>query len=111
MLPIEDYLVYGMDPGSFYRAVLANDLVTAIGSCHPAQSLISLKCLVGWLVNATPEICRGSYAHVDGWQHMSSNERRLHLERCKLIYTELEELELALRSDAYAKQKGVEDFG
>lgn len=96
---IYDYLVHGWHPGSFYTAVLANDFVSAMVLSHPANSILTLKNLASWIINAMPADARGSYDHVGLWLKTGPERRREILERCNLIYTTKEEMWLILKHD------------
>lgn len=95
--PIYNYLVHGYSPGSFFTSLLANDAMGAIQRSHPANQIPNLKNLVGWIQDKVPAIAYGSYELVQGWLDMTDDQRRPHLEGCGLIYTEYEEVEMALR--------------
>lgn len=90
-MPIAMYLVHGFDPGSFFSAVLANDFNRAIGASHPSNGMLTLKALVGWIVNVMPREAYGSHQTVQAWLSKSSAERRTILEKCGLIFSEQEE--------------------
>ena len=95
--PIFNYLVYGWEPGSFFTSLLANDFFGAVQHSHPANSIPALKKLCGWIRDALPNAAWGSYQQVQTWSQFSDLERRTLLESAGLIYTEREEVELALR--------------
>ena len=96
--PVYNYLVYGLDPGSFFRSVFANDFMMAISRSHPANTIESLKTVSGWILNACPEEAWGSYAKVDAWHKMEEKQRRAQLEAWDLVYTEEDEIMMALRN-------------
>ena len=95
--PLFNYLVHGFEPGSFWTAVLANDFFRAIQSSHPSNQIPALKATVGWIQDRFPEIAYGNYRMVTSWLDLSDADRRLCLENHGLIYTEKEEVEMALR--------------
>ena len=95
--PLYNYLIFGFSPGGFWTAVLANDFHGAIQRSHPANQVEALKHVSGWINDLFPRISWGSYAKVDGWTEMSSQQRRRHLEGADLIYTEQQEVQLALK--------------
>lgn len=98
--PIYNYLVYGFDPGSFFRSVLANDFMDAISRSHPANTIKALKNLVCWIVNELPAgTTHGSYEIVDAWIAMPKEERRVVLEQRRLIYTEQDEIIKVLKDE------------
>jgi hypothetical protein len=95
--PMYNYLVHGFNPGSCFTAVLANDFHGAISRSHPHNTVESLKALTGWIYDTVPRLARGNYKAVDEWCYLKDAERRLILERKKLIHTEQEEIMLTLK--------------
>jgi hypothetical protein len=98
--PMANYLVYGYEPGGFFTALLANDFFAAIQSSHPASTVEELKCLVGWINDCMPPEAYSSYHRVGEWLHLREDRRRAVLEKYELIYTEQEEIMLALRDES-----------
>lgn len=96
--PIYNYLVYGWQPGSFFTAVFANDFVIAMTRSHPANTIEALKHVSGWIINSCPRVAWGSYQKVDAWLAMDGSQRRKHLQDHGLVYTEQEEIVLALKN-------------
>lgn len=95
--PITNYLLYGLHPGNCFAALVANDAIRAIQSCHPANTIDSLKRLTGWMAAHLPASAGGSWAAIKYWHKLSDAARRSALEEAKLIYSEEEEIMLALR--------------
>lgn len=96
--PMANYLVYGYEPGSCFTAILANDFVSAIRSCHPVNSVESLKALAGWIHSDMPREAYGNYESVRAWLALDTEERRAILIHNRLIYTGREETWLALKN-------------
>ena len=94
--PLYNYLVYGFEPGSFWSAVLANDFMRAVQHSHPGNSIEALKSTVGWICDNFPEEAYGDSDKVILWQDLESVQRRRILESKDMIYTEQEEIMLAL---------------
>ena len=94
-----NYLVYGFEPGSFWTAVLANDWHRAISSSHPSNTIEHLKMASGWIHDSFPVESYGGYKNVKRWMELEPIERRMILEECRLIYTEQEEIMMALRGE------------
>jgi hypothetical protein len=95
-----NYLVHGLDPGSFFTALFANDAMAAIGHSHTSNTIVSLKTVVSWLQEYMTEgEAFGSYQKVEAWLTMPSNQRRKVLETLRLIYTEQEEIMLILKDE------------
>lgn len=97
--PIYNYLVYGLNPGSFFTSVFANDFMMAMARSHPANTIESLKTVSGWIRSACPEQAWGNYDQVRDWLKMDANRRRAHLVDCDLMYTEQQEIMLALKNE------------
>jgi hypothetical protein len=94
--PLYNYLVYGFEPGSFWSAVLANDFMRAVQHSHPGNDIPALKSTVGWIRDNFPEEAYGDSDKVILWQDLESVQRRQILESKDMIYTEQEEIMLAL---------------
>lgn len=102
--PVFNYFVYGLEPGSFYKSLLANDMFSAMNSCHPNNNVIGIKNLTGWLVNTGLRgTAFGNYGVVAEWLGKADSDRRKWLERVSLLYTEEEEVLKILREDPYDK--------
>jgi hypothetical protein len=97
--PMYNYLVFGFSPGSFFTSVLANDFVGAIQHSHPANSIPSLKKLVGWLADTAPRISFGDYDTVNAWLSMEEEHRYIALLDRRLIYSKEDELMLTLKGE------------
>ena len=95
--PLFNYLVYGFRPGSFWEAVLANDFMAAVSCSHPANDIPHLKNAVGWIQDSFPAESWGSVRDINNWIRLTSSQRRMILEQEGLIYTEQEEIMLALK--------------
>lgn len=93
-----NYLVYGLDPGSFFHAVLANDFRGAIIHAHNLTDMEILKRLISWMEDYMPNKAYGSYHKVDQWLEIPEHSRRLELEKSKLIFTVERETWETLRS-------------
>lgn len=101
--PLFNYLVHGYSPGSFWVAVLANDFAQAVQSSHPSNDMAALKHAVGWMRDAFPLEAYGSYLTVDAWTDLSVLERRMILEAHDLVYSEQEEIMMALQGKTAQK--------
>ena len=64
--PAEDYVERGYPPGSFLRAVLANNLVEAFAHAD-AVNLAAMHTWAAWLWNEAPRNCWGSPERVATW--------------------------------------------
>lgn len=63
---IERYLDHGINPGSFLRAVLENNLKEAVG-CADEENLRNLPAFVSYFYNEVPKASWGSPAEVEAW--------------------------------------------
>lgn len=95
--PMFNYLVYGFEPGGFFKGWYANDASSIIRS-HPGNSVEGLKDLMKWMLNCMPEPAWGTHNNVNNWLKMKDEDRRFVLEHCKLIYTEQEEIFMLLKN-------------
>lgn len=96
--PMFNYLVYGYQPGSCFTAILANDFIGAVRHSHPANTVEAFKSLAGWISDTLPREVYGSYAKVDVWCDLTSAGRRPILEKYNIVYTEKEEVWIALQN-------------
>lgn len=94
--PMYNYLVQGWPPGSFFTALLANDMFRAVSGSHPSNSISSLKTLVGWIQDKFPPVSYGCQGAVTNWVNSSAEYRRYELEGRRLIYTPEEETMLLI---------------
>ena len=95
-----EYFVCGLEPGSFFTAVLANNFTAAMASSHPANSILGLKNLAGWMRSTmTHGKAWGDYKTVKKWLAMSEFERRAVLVEHRLLYSEQQEIMLALKNE------------
>ena len=95
--PMYNYLVHGYSPGSFFTSVLANDFHGAIARSHPGNTIEALKHLGGWITDCAPREAKGSYNNVEVWCSLPADIRRSILEDYELIYTEHQEVMMALQ--------------
>jgi hypothetical protein len=89
-VPMYNYLVFGLEPGSFFMGWYANDAMSII-RCHSATAVESLKDLSKWMLNCMPPDAKGSHEKVKAWTKMSSADRRKILEEWDLVFTEEQE--------------------
>ena len=101
--PMYNYLVHGFSPGGCFTAVLANDFHRAIGSSHPSNTVNAFKSLSGWIGEYMPPEAKGSYNNVEVWCSLPADVRRDILEDYELIYTEQQEIMMALQGQSAAK--------
>lgn len=71
---IENYLIHGFQPGSFMTALFANDIFSAVGSCHPGNKN-SIADIVYWIRWNAPTESWGSYEAVKNWTLDTDNIR------------------------------------
>ena len=97
--PMYNYLVHGFIPGSFFSAILANDAMGAISHSHPLNSVQALKNLASWIQDSFPADSFGSYPKVHAWLDLTEADRRQKLEQANLIFSEQQEIIVALKGD------------
>jgi hypothetical protein len=97
--PLYNYLVHGFEPGSFWSAVLANDFMRAVQSSHPGNTIEALKHTTGWIQDSFPIESYSNYHTIKAWMKLDAMDRRLILESARMIYTEQEEIMLALKGE------------
>lgn len=54
---LENYLLYGYDPGSCYKAFFAGDSFNCFLHGHPANSFLEFKEMSAFIVNLCPKNC------------------------------------------------------
>lgn len=98
--PIYNYLIHGFEPGSFYSALLANDMFRAMALSHPANSVQGLKKLTAWIRSTMGYgIFWGSKDVVDNWIRMADSQRREQLELLRMIFPEKDEIVKILKDE------------
>ena len=98
--PIYNYLIHGFEPGSFFSALLANDMFRAMQSSHPANSIPALKKLTGWIRSTMGHgIFWGSQEVVAAWLKMTDQERREKLELLRMVFPEQDEIIKILKDE------------
>ena len=98
--PIYNYMVHGFEPGSFFSALLANDMFRAMASSHPANNIQQLKNLTGWIRSTMGHgIFWGSEEVVQNWLNMTSGDRREKLELLRLVIPERDEIVKILKDE------------
>lgn len=63
---IERYVAHHIEPGSFLRAVLSNDMRAAFMRADDLN-MIAMPSIVSYLYNRTPSNCQGSPERVEAW--------------------------------------------
>lgn len=93
-----NYLVYGLEPGSFFNAVLANDMYEAMIRSHPNNEVRLLGNLMKWINSMELRgIAWGDYDAIANWVKMDEASRRALLEKAEVIYSEREEILMVLQ--------------
>jgi hypothetical protein len=97
---IYGYLVYGLDPGSFFTSLLANDFFNAMAHSHPGNNVLALKNMTNWIRSLNGEkVFWGSYSVVKKWTKTPEQDRRKKLEELGIIFSEQDEILMILRND------------
>lgn len=83
---LENYLMYGLEPGGFLTSVLANDLVMAVGRAdHWNQN--NLPSIIIEILYKMPSISWGSYAAVKDWCADKDGRRTYYKEQKEKEFT------------------------
>jgi len=96
--PMYNYLVFGIEPGSFFKGWYANDATSIIRS-HPSNTVESLKDLAKWMLNCMPPEAKGSHENVAAWLKMGFDKRRKILEEWDLVFSEERETWMILKGE------------
>ncbi len=96
--PMYNYLVFGFEPGGFFKGWYAND-ATSILHSHSGNTVESLKDLTKWMLNCMPPEAKGSHEKVRAWTKMSDADRRKILEEWDLVFTEEQETWMILKNE------------
>lgn len=82
---IENYLMYGFEPGGFTKALLANDLSGAVsGADHWNKE--NLATVVQAIQQWMPGIAWGNYEIVDAWMKDKDGRRTEYAKRQEKLY-------------------------
>jgi len=71
---IDNYVHLGIPPGDFIKAVLANDLMEALGRADE-ENRFDIFEICQYVFNEIPAKCHGSYEIVDKWLEAKYEER------------------------------------
>lgn len=73
---LDRYAQQGIPTGGFLRAVLANDLMEAMGRADPGNRATMFE-ICSYVYNEIPYNCHGSYKIVDEWieKHREKREK------------------------------------
>ena len=82
---VVNYLLHGLEPGSFYICAFAHKFGEMILHSHPSNTVTFLKELVFLVENILPNECCGSFATVENWMRMTDDTRRRILEDNDLV--------------------------
>lgn len=81
------YYAMGLSPGSFFSAVLANNMSDAMANCHPGNRVDSIRALCGWIrERGMHGIAWGDYDTVRSWLRLPQSMRVQHLAGNGLAY-------------------------
>lgn len=94
------YYGHGLPPGSFFEGMLANNMSAAMASCHPGNSIETIKATMAWLENRGMwGAAWGSDKVVESWLRRGQESRMEHLIRNHLALDPKEEMWKSLRGD------------
>lgn len=83
---LENYLMYGYQPGGFLTSVLANDLYAAVGRADHWNKE-RLPEIVDEIIYKVPAIALGSYEAVEAWCRDQDDRRSCYAEQKEKEYT------------------------
>ena len=99
-----NYLVLGLEPGSFFRGLLCNDAFDMISHSHISNRIETLKPLVNVLMSrGLGGVAFGSKEAYNSWLTMSSGDREKYLEQVGLFLSEKNQTIFILRGSNYAE--------
>jgi hypothetical protein len=81
------YLVHGLEPGSMFTAMLANDARRMILGSHPNNTIEAFKAVAGWITDVVPAQARDSYPAVAAWCRLTNEDRHQILAQQDLLLT------------------------
>ena len=73
---LDRYAQSGVPTGGFLRAVLANDLMDAMGRAY-SENKYAIHEIASYVYNELPAECHGSYEKVDAWIKKKLEERKV----------------------------------
>lgn len=71
---VERYLIHGVLPGSFLKAIIINDLKGAVLYADD-QNVLLLRGIVKWFINHAPPRSWGSYELMDSWSRFRGTDK------------------------------------
>ena len=83
---LENYLMYGYQPGGFLTAVLTNDLRLAVGRAD-SWNLTNLPRIVTEVLYKVPAVAQGNYSAVKNWCEDRDQYRTHYREQKEKEYT------------------------
>jgi len=83
---LEDYLMYGYQPGGFLTSVLANDLYAAVGRADHWNKQ-RLTEIVDEIIYKVPAVALGSYEAVEAWCRDRDGRRSQYAEQKEKEFT------------------------
>jgi len=81
------YLVHGLEPGSMFTAMLANDARAMVLRSHPSNPIEAYKTVAGWIADVVPAQARDSYPAVAAWCRLTNEDRHQILAQQGLLLT------------------------
>lgn len=90
ILDFQNYIIYGLDPGSFFKSLYANDLLSATVHSDAFNKWDQIRVFMHLLLNTAPAEAWGNRKRVDYWLKLSNEERFEINHRCGLVLTEKE---------------------
>jgi len=86
-MELYNYIIMGLQPGSFFTAVLSNDLMRAAGSSHVLNDWLDIMALCQWIYHEAPTCAWGDQSNVENWLALTKEQRTKICVEHKLVIT------------------------
>ena len=90
VIELYNYFIMGYEPGSFHKALLANDLNMAAIRSHPSNTWTMICGFAKWVYANAPSGSAGSHENVNQWLKMTRESQREICEQKGWLLTEKE---------------------
>lgn len=87
---LQNYLIYGLEPGSFLKSLYRNDMRSAVRTTDSFNQWDWIRAFIEFLEHNAPAEAWGTDKRVEKWLRLSNEERFEINYRCGLVLTEEE---------------------
>ena len=87
---LQNYLIYGLEPGSFLKSLYSNDLRSAVRYTDSFNEWDWIRAFIEFLEHNAPAESWGNTERVQKWMKLSNEDRFERLHECDLVLTEEE---------------------